>query len=50
MNLDTIEEQQAKRMNNYEIQDLLSKKDEEMAEKKRITLEIFELIIDDCVN
>ena len=37
-------------MNNSEIKDLLSKKDEELAEKKRFTLEIFDLIKDDCVN
>ena len=37
-------------MNNSEIKELLSKKDEELAEKKRFTLEIFDLIKDDCVN
>lgn len=37
-------------MNNSDIQNLLSKKDEELAEKKRFTLEIFNLIKDDCVD
>ena len=37
-------------MNDSDIQDLLSKKDEELKEKKRFTLEIFDLIKDDCVN
>ena len=37
-------------MNNSDVQDLLSKKDEELAEKRRFTLEIFDLIKDDCVN
>lgn len=37
-------------MDSSDIQDLLSKKDEELAEKKRFTLEIFDLIKDDCVS